>query len=164
MDLPMNNIFLNHDPLLYDKAPQLEYTQQFPIEYYRHQMMSSIPAQKDWIEDLNQELKSLDPRTLETLNQNTTFMQLNQELQSTIQDEMLGLIKNKLNNNPLVATNIKKQIQVIKDVTNDAKEQERQSMYELNDYMQNYSHLSFDEYKRLKSGSEIQVENKSKKK
>ena len=41
----------------------------------------------------------------------------------------------------------------------------RQNMYELNDYMQNYSHLTFDEYRKLKNGeNEITVENKSSKK
>jgi hypothetical protein len=30
--------------------------------------------------------------------------------------------------------------------------EEKQSMNELNDYLKNYSHLSFNEYKRLKDG------------
>ena len=32
------------------------------------------------------------------------------------------------------------------------KEEEKQNFNELNDYMKNYSHLTFDEYRKLKNG------------
>lgn len=157
-----NNIFLgNNDPLLYGKSAQVEYPQ-YPVEFYRQQMMQ--PPIKDYISDLDQELKSLDPMIVEQLNQTPNFVQLNTQFQQIVQEEMLGLIRNKLNSNPLVVDNIKKQIDTIREISNSTKERERQNMYELNDYMQNYSHLTFDEYKRLKNGEEISVENKTTKK
>ena len=157
-----NNIFLgNNDPLLYGKSTPVEYPQ-YPIEFYRQQMMQQ-PV-KDYISDLDQEIKNLDPMIIAQLNQDQKFVQLNAQFQQVVQEEMLNIIRNKLNSNPLVVDNIKKQIDVIKEVSNSTKEKERQNMYELNDYMQNYSHLTFDEYKRLKSGEEISVENKTTKK
>ena len=157
-----NNIFLgNNDPLLYGKSTPVEYPQ-YPVEFYRQQMMQ--PPVKDYISDLDQEIKNLDPMIIAQLNQDQKFIQLNAQFQQVVQEEMLNIIRNKLNSNPLVVDNIKKQIDVIKEVSNSTKEKERQNMYELNDYMQNYSHLTFDEYKRLKSGEEISVENKTTKK
>ena len=157
-----NNIFLgNNDPLLYGKSAPMEYPQ-YPVEFYRQQMMQ--PPVKDYIGDLDQELKGLDPMIVEQLNQTPNFMQLNAQFQQIVQEEMLGLIRNKLNSNPLVVDNIKKQIETIREISNSTKERERQNMYELNDYMQNYSHLTFDEYKKLKNGGEISVENKIAKK
>ena len=158
-----NNIFLgNNDPLLYNKSTAVDYPQ-FPIEFYRQQMAQSQPI-RDYIGELDQELKGLEPIIIEQLNQNQNFMSLNAQFQQTVQEEMLSLVRNKLNSNPLVIDNIKKQMETIREVSNSTKEKERQNMYELNDYMQNYSHLTFDEYKRLKSGEEISVENKPSKK
>lgn len=158
----MNNIFLNNDPLLYSSKTSQDYPPQIPMEYYR--MREQIPV-KDYLGDLDKELKSLDQQILESLNENSKFVQLNQSLQATVQDEMLSLVRNKLNVNPGVVDNIKQQLDIINETRNRTKEVERQNMYELNDYMQNYSHLTFDEYRKLKNGeNEITVENKSSKK
>jgi hypothetical protein len=63
-----------------------------------------------------------------------------------------------------IIENVKRQLTIIKDVSNKTKEIERQSMSELSDYMKNYSHLTFDEYKKIKSGENlIEMENKKKK-
>jgi hypothetical protein len=63
-----------------------------------------------------------------------------------------------------IIENVKRQLTIIKDVTSKTKELERQSMSELSDYMKNYSHLTFDEYKRIKSGETgIEMENKKRK-
>ena len=154
----MNNIFLNNDPLLYQNKYPEQPMQYPPLEYYK------MPASHDYLGELDKELKQLDSNIIEKLNNDLKFQQLNQSLQITIQEELLGIVRNKLNNIPLVVDNIKKQIDIIQDVKNQTKEVERQSMMELNDYMLNYSHLTFDEYKRLKNGNEISVENKPNKK
>ena len=63
----------------------------------------------------------------------------------------MSLVKIKLNNIPNATENIKKQLEIIDNAEKQIKKLEKQNMAELNDYMQNYSNLTFDEYKKLKN-------------
>ena len=151
----MNNIFLNNDPLLTQQTPQ--YVPQFMTN-------ESMMIPKDWLGDLDRTLKNIEPSVLEQLNSNEEFIALHGTIQSTIQEELMNLVKNKLNMSSPIIENVKRQLTIIKDVANKTKEIERQSMSELSDYMKNYSHLTFDEYKKIKSGETlIEMENKKKK-
>lgn len=150
----MNNIFLNNDPLL----SQQPYSPQYLMD------PNMMVQPKDWIGDLDRTLKNLEPSVLEQLQTNDEFAGLNSTIQNTIQEELMNLVKSKLNMSSPIIENIKRQLTIIKDVTSKTKELERQSMSELSDYMKNYSHLTFDEYKRIKSGeSGIEMENKKRK-
>jgi hypothetical protein len=115
------------------------------------QQQNAIPQQKDWIGELDKMMKNLDNTTVEQLNNNQEFVSLNNQLQSMIQGEIMGLVKLKLNNYPTVGDNVKKQIEIIEDTEKKIKKVEKQNMNELNDYIQNYSNLTFDEYKKLKN-------------
>lgn len=151
----MNNIFLNNDPLL------TQPTQQYVPQFMTNEAMM-IP--KDWLGELDRTLKNLEPSVLEQLNGNEEFVALHGTVQNTIQEELMNLVKNKLNLSSPIIENVKRQLTIIKDVSNKTKEIERQSMSELSDYMKNYSHLTFDEYKKIKSGETlIEMENKKKK-
>ena len=109
---------------------------------------------RDWIGELDRQMKGLDETTAERLNQDASFVELNSALQVTIQNELMNLVRSRLNVQPEVVDNVKKQMEIIKRTTSKTKEDERKSMSELNDYMKNYSHLSFDEYRKLKQGNE----------
>lgn len=142
----MNNFFLNQDPLLQQNPyPQPIYVQD----------VGQQPIIRDWVGELDKMLKGLDQSTLETLNQDQSFVELSVSLQSVVQSELMSLIKARLNTQPDIVDNIRKQIEMVKKTTNQTKENERKSLNELNDYMKNYSHLSFDEYRKMKNGIEI---------
>ena len=115
------------------------------------QQQNNIPQQKDWIGDLDKMMKNLDNTTAEQLNNNQEFVSLNNQLQSLIQGEIMSLVKMKLNNYPNVGENVKKQMDIIEETEKQIKKVEKQNMSELNDYIQNYSNLTFDEYKKLKN-------------
>ena len=152
----MNNIFLNNDPLLNQPI-------QYP-QYNPYQMDQSQIIPKDWLGELDKTIKSLDTTIVEQLNMNEEFVSLHSNIQNTIQEEIMNLVKNKLNMSYPIIENVKRQLSIIKDVSNKTKEVERQSMSELSDYMKNYSHLTFDEYKKIKHGEpSIEMENKKKK-
>jgi hypothetical protein len=152
----MNNIFLNNDPLL--NQPM-----QYP-QYNPYQMDQSQIIPKDWLGELDKTIKGLDTTVVEQLNINEEFVSLHSNIQNTIQEEIMNLVKNKLNMSYPIIENVKRQLSIIKDVSNKTKEVERQSMSELSDYMKNYSHLTFDEYKKIKYGEpSIEMENKKKK-
>ena len=142
----MNNFFVNQDPLLQQNPyPQPIYLQD----------MSQQPIIKDWVGELDKMLKGLDQQTLDALKQDQTFVELNTALQATVQSELMNLIRARLNTQPDIVENVRKQIEMIKKTSNQTKENERKSFNELNDYMKNYSHLSFDEYRKMKKGIEI---------
>lgn len=152
----MNNIFLNNDPLLNQPI-------QYP-QYNPYQMDQSQIMPKDWLGELDKTIKGLDTTIVEQLNTNEEFVSLHSNIQNTIQEEIMNLVKNKLNMSYPIIENVKRQLSIIKDVSNKTKEVERQSMSELSDYMKNYSHLTFDEYKKIKYGEpSIEMENKKKK-
>ena len=63
----------------------------------------------------------------------------------------MNIVKNRLLNNPDVIANAKEQLNLIHNAENKVKEEERKNINELNDYMKNYSHLTFDEYRKIKN-------------
>ena len=124
-------------------------------QMYRQQIMMEMQQQnqvKDWVGDLDSILKNLDNSTIELLNNDIEFSSLSTQLQSLIQHEIMLLVKPKINLNNGAIDNIKKQMDIINNVNQKVKEEEKQNMNDLNDYIKNYSHLTFDEYRKLKSG------------
>ena len=144
----MNNFFLNQpDPLLhngmYESIPQSFLLQQ------------TVPQIKDKLGELDEALKSLSPATLERISQNQRFSELNTEFQTIVQQELLSLIRNKLNINPNIQNNIKEQLDIIGEIKLNIEKEKESSINEMNDYMNNYAHLTFDEYRRLKNGEPL---------
>ena len=145
----MNNFFLNQpDPLLqggmYDNIPQsilLQQMQQAQI--------------KDNVGELDDMLKSLSPAAQERLTQNPNFTALNADFQNIVQQELLSLVRNKLNMNPKVQNNIKEQLSIIEETKRNIEQEKEASINEMNDYMNNYAHLTFDEYRRMKNGEPL---------
>ena len=156
----MNNIFVNQDPLLYNQKFQQQEPIMPPYEYYRLYQQQAQQT-RDWVGELNQKMKSLDNNTINELNNNQIYLDLSGSLQVVIQNEIMNLIKNNLNSNIEVVDNIKKQLNLMMEVETKTKEIERQNISELNDYMNNYSSISFDEYKKIKNAG-ISVQDKKK--
>ena len=145
----MNNFFLNQpDPLLhngmYENIPQSILLQQMQQQQF-----------KDIISELDESLKSLSPSMVERLSQDQKFSILNTEFQTIVQQELLSLVKNKLNVNPKIQNNIKEQLDIIEETKRNIEKEKEASINEMNDYMNNYAHLTFDEYRRMKNGEPL---------
>lgn len=145
----MNNFFLNQpDPLLhngmYENIPQSILLQQMQQQQF-----------KDIISELDESLKSLSPSMVERLSQDQKFSTLNTEFQTIVQQELLSLVKNKLNVNPKIQNNIKEQLDIIEETKRNIEKEKEASINEMNDYMNNYAHLTFDEYRRMKNGEPL---------
>ena len=145
----MNNFFLNQtDPLLhngmYENIPN-------PILYQQIQQNQY----KDNIGELDDALKSLSPSMVERLSQDQKFSALNAEFQNIVQQELLSVVRNKLNVNPKIQNNIKEQLDIIGETKRNVEKEKEASINEMNDYMNNYAHLTFDEYRRMKNGEPL---------
>ena len=143
----MNNFFVNQDPLLGQTPVQ----QMNPILYQQLQQMNI----KDNIGELDKLLKDLSPVVLNKISTNERFNKLNSEFQANVQQELLALVRAKLNSNPSVVDNIKEQMEIIEEAKRAVESEKEESINEMNDYMKNYSHLTFDDYKKMKNGEPI---------
>ena len=150
----MNNFFLNQtDPLLhngmYENIPNPIVLQQMQQSNY-----------KDIMRELDEALKSLSPSMVERLSQNQKFSTLNTEFQNIVQQELLSLVKNKLNANPKIQNNVTEQLSIIEETKRNIEQEKEASINEMNDYMNNYAHLTFDEYRRMKNGEPLDKKRK----
>ena len=145
----MNNFFLNQpDPLLqngmYENIPNPILLQQIQPQQF-----------KDNVKELDDALKSLSPSMVERLSQDSKFSILNAEFQNIVQQELLLLVRNKLNANPKIQNNIQEQLSIIEETKRNIEKEKESSINEMNDYMNNYAHLTFDEYRRMKNGEPL---------
>lgn len=149
----MNNIFLPNDPLLYNHNTQLmqQELQQKMEQKYNDYLMRSMQSIPDKLSDLDNKIKSLSQQTLELLSEDSEYIELKDTLQFTIQNELMSLIKQKINTNPEAIKNIDRQLSIIKTIETKVNDDERKNLSELNDYLKNYSNMTFDEYKKLKN-------------
>ena len=148
----MNNIFLpGNDPLLYSQSQY--YPQQFhdKMEQRYNEYIGRVKQVPDKLSELDIKMKNLTPAMEDELKNNNEFIDLSNELQTAIQTEIMFLVKQQINNNPDLIKNIDKQISIIKNVETKVSDTERKNIAELNDYLKNYSNITFDEYKKLKS-------------
>ena len=147
----MNNFFLNQpDPLLhngmYENIPN-------PILF--QQMQQQQQQFKDNVGELDEALKALTPSMVDRLSQDQKFSELNTEFQTIVQQELLLLVRNKLNMNPKIQNNVKEQLGIIEETKRSIEKEKEASINEMNDYMNNYAHLTFDEYRRMKNGEPL---------
>lgn len=150
----MNNFFLNQpDPLLqngmYENIPNPILLQQIQPQQF-----------KDNVKELDDALKSLSPSMVERLSQDSKFSILSTEFQNIVQQELLSLVRNKLNMNPKIQNNIQEQLSIIEETKRNIEKEKESSINEMNDYMNNYAHLTFDEYRRMKNGEPLDKKKK----
>lgn len=152
----MNNIFLPNDPLLYN-TPNTQFMQQDlqqkMEQKYNEYMMRTMQNIPDKLSELDNKLKALSPQIVEMLSENNEYLELKDILQVTIQNELMMLIKTKINTNQEAIKNIDKQLSIIKTIETKVNDDERKNLSELNDYLKNYSNMTFDEYKKLKNNN-----------
>lgn len=152
----MNNIFLPNDPLLYNHNAQMmqQDMQQKMEQKYNEYMMRSMQSIPDKLSELDNKIKSLSPQIIEILNNDAEYGELKEVLQLTIQNELMSLIKQKINTNQEAIKNIDRQLSIIKTIETKVNDDERKNLSELNDYLKNYSNMTFDDYKKLKNNNE----------
>lgn len=163
----MSVFYHNDDPLLHQTMFQTSmFNQQANpsnlsdayAQMYKQQLMMEMqqqqqqPLVRDWVGDLDKAMKELDSTTAELLNSDSDFSTLSVQLQSLINMELIDLVKIKINTNEKAVDNIKRQMDIMKNTTQKVKDEEKQNFNDLNDYLKNYSHLTFDEYRKIKNG------------
>ena len=160
----MNNFVFSQDPLLYNETTPQYYQQNdmdikrqldtVLAQYQALQQKQPPTPQESQTEDhlgiLDEMVRTSDPVVIEALNTNQEFIQINNWIQQMIQSEIMKSVKHSLNTNPEVISKISRAKDIIREVRVAQETEDRRSLNELNDYITNYSDMTFNEYKQFK--------------
>lgn len=163
----MNNFVFSQDPVLFQstipmQAPfndVVEMKKQFDASVAQYQamqqqfpqMQQSKNSQIDYLGELDNLTKNVDSDVAETLSVNVDYLRINNELQTMIQEEMIKNVKWSINNNPEAINKMTSLRDIILSTKKEKSDENSRNLMELNDYIKNYSDLTFDEYKKLKN-------------
>lgn len=160
----MNNFVFGADPLLYTNT--MPRSQEFPPEQDIKRQLDSVmqqyqqlqqtktletPQSKDWLGEFDKALKTLDEDVIEYVSNDQEFTQLNAIVQQDIQNEIMLSIKWKLNSKPETVQRVKRMMDIIDHYTHEKNNEDKRQMAEISDYLQNYSDMTFNEYKQMKA-------------
>ena len=164
----MNNFVFSQDPLLcttlanrqnmqseFDVKKQLEeMLMQYQNLSQQHQEIPSVTKQqtRDYLGEIDDMMRDLDEDILLVLNGDVEYLKINEDLQKMIQDEMMRSVKIKINSNPDAITKMERLKLLISTAKKQKSDEERKILADMNDYVKNYSDLTFEEYKQLKYG------------
>jgi hypothetical protein len=161
----MNNFVFSQDPLLYTSLmarqnPQneAEIRQQLNDALIQYQALNQPPQQpqikndKDYLGEIDKMLGELDEDVALTLSADAEYLKLQEDLQKMIQEEMLKSIRWKINSNPKAIDKMDRIKELIAIAKKNKTDEDRKIMADINDYVKNYSDLTFEEYKQLKYG------------
>lgn len=160
----MNNFVFGADPLLYGNSMprasefgdeqsikrQLDNVMQ-QYQQLQQSKQSEVPVQKDWLGEFDKALKNLDSEVESALSNDQEFTQLNAIIQQDIQNEIMLSIKWKLNNKQDTVQRVKRMMDIIEHYNHEKHNEDKRQMAEISDYLQNYSDMTFNEYKQLKA-------------
>lgn len=160
----MNNFVFSQDPLLfqsvlprqvnnYQDSNDLKQQYDTIVAQYQSLQQQQKPSQpqKDYLGELDALTKDIDQDIAEKLNNDYEYNRINGELQYLIQEEMLKNVKWKINTNPEAVSRMDRLRDLILNAKKEKNDENNRNMMELNDYIKNYSDLTFDEYKQLKN-------------
>jgi hypothetical protein len=102
--------------------------------------------------EIDKMLGELDEDVALTLSADAEYLKLQDDLQKMIQEEMLKSIRWKINSNPKAINKMDRIKELIAVAKKNKTDEDRRIMADINDYVKNYSDLTFEEYKQLKYG------------
>jgi hypothetical protein len=136
----------------YDARRQLDDAMaQYQAMTQQQPLQPKAPA-KDYLAEIDNMVKDLDEEVIQVLTSDPEYVHINDELQKMIQEEMMRNIKWKINTNPDAITKMDKLKELILNAKRTKAEEEKKVMADINEYIRNYSDLTFEEYKQLKYG------------
>ena len=164
----MNNFVFSQDPLLYTsmvgrQAPQNEadIKRQLDDAIIQYQnftqnqqpLQNLSPQTKDYLGEIDNMLNDLDEDVALSLSSDLEYLKLQEEIQSMIQSEIIKSVKNKINNNATAISKMARIKELIVSAQKNKDTEDRKIMADINDYVKNYSDLTFNEYKQLKNNN-----------
>ncbi|MBR5297239.1 MAG: hypothetical protein IKU29_05145, partial [Parabacteroides sp.] len=133
-------------------APQIESDLRSQYERYVQPLQ---PQPKDVLSELDSMTKNLNEDVVTSLQSNAEYNNLNNAIQQLIQEELMRSVRWKINANPEAVKKIERMKDIISATNSQYEAEERRNMQEINDYLKNYSNITFDEYRKIKSTKQL---------
>ena len=156
-----NNFYLN-DPLLfqtpYSRGVESEedIKRQFTDFMTKYNSRQSQQQSRDYIGELEDAVKTITSTSSDSLSANEEYNDLRASLSEMIQYELMQTIRWKINSNASAVKNIERQLELIRESNRASDDEQRRNLTEINDYIKNYSNMTFDEYRRMKESGDNQ--------
>lgn len=166
----MNNFVFSQDPLLYSSTiPQAQRPQseaeikrqldsvmaQYQALQQNQQSTPPTPpttqeSAEDYLGELDNMIKNTDEDILNILQADQEYIQLNTMIQQSIQAAIMHEVKWKINSDKNAVQYINRLKDIIQSAQKEKESEEKRNISEINEYIKNYSDMTFNEYKRLK--------------
>lgn len=156
-----NNFYLN-DPLLfqtpYSRGVESEedIKRQFTDFMTKYNSRQSQQQSRDYVGELEEAVKTITSTSSDSLSANEEYNDLRASLSEMIQYELMQTIRWKINSNSNAVKNIERQLELIKESNRASDDEQRRNLTEINDYIKNYSNMTFDEYRKMKESGDNQ--------
>lgn len=156
-----NNFYLN-DPLLfqtpYSRGMESEedIKRQFTDFMTKYNSRQSQQQSRDYVGELEDAVKTITSTSSDSLSANEEYNDLRASLSEMIQYELMQTIRWKINSNASAVKNIERQLELIRESNRASDDEQRRNLTEINDYIKNYSNMTFDEYRRMKESGDNQ--------
>ncbi len=156
-----NNFYLN-DPLLfqtpYSRGVESEedIKRQFTDFMTKYNSRQSQQQSRDYVGELEEAVKTITSTSSDSLSANEEYNDLRASLSEMIQYELMQTIRWKINSNANAVKNIERQLELIRESNRASDDEQRRNLTEINDYIKNYSNMTFDEYRRMKESGDNQ--------
>jgi hypothetical protein len=138
---------------------EAELRQQLNDAIIQYQTMNQPPqpqsqpqVEKDYLGEVDKMVSELDENIVLVLSADAEYLKLQDDLQKMIQEEMMRSIRWKINSNPKAISKMDRLKELIVAAKKNKSDEDRRIMADINDYVKNYSDLTFEEYKQLKYG------------
>jgi hypothetical protein len=116
------------------------------------QPQSQPQVEKDYLGEVDKMVSELDEDIALVLSADAEYLKLQDDLQKMIQEEMMRSIRWKINSNSKAISKMDRLKELIIAAKKNKSDEDRRIMADINDYVKNYSDLTFEEYKQLKYG------------
>lgn len=147
----MNNIFLGNDPLLTNKDYISRLEQELSQQKSLYNKMNEQYAPTDWYGKMEEEFSKLSPQEQMEINNDGEYINAMGVLNAIIATETINMIRNTLNTSERSVGALKSVTEAIYKYKNRKAEENNKAMSEFQEYMQNYSNMTFAEYKQMKN-------------
>lgn len=156
--IPINQVFLNNDPLLGALPRDSNYEEQLKaLNSYRQNLENAMYSKNNnntlW-DSIDREINTLSSEQLMLLNNNKEYIDNYNKVQSFVNNELLSLVKNKIENNIQGKELLEKHLNLIISLKKDIIEKTNKEMEVFNrfkEYSKNNPNTTYEEFIKMQN-------------
>ena len=152
----LNDLLLFQTPYSRGVESEEDIKRQFTDFMTKYNSRQSQQQSRDYVGELEEAVKTITSTSSDSLSANEEYNDLRASLSEMIQYELMQTIRWKINSNANAVKNIERQLELIRESNRASDDEQRRNLTEINDYIKNYSNMTFDEYRKMKESGDNQ--------